>query len=99
MTSYIAFEAPAWLWILACFALFAAGIAFGALAAYALRIAREPDVEREFGAVHERLAKLEAPEPIPVRLEAPATIREEPIELLADGDTLPPVPWYTQVSP
>ena len=44
MGDYVALEAPAWLWILACFALLAAGIAFGALAAYTLQIARARSV-------------------------------------------------------
>lgn len=37
MTSYIALEAPAWLWILSCFTLLIAGIAFGALMGAVLR--------------------------------------------------------------
>ena len=114
MTDNVFFDAPAWIWILACLALLVAGIAFGALAAYALRIrfaldkiddyeenaAMRIDVEREFGAVRERLARLERPEPIPVRLEAPATIREPlSIELAEDTDVHPCLPWHTHVPP
>ena len=113
MDSYVAFEAPAWLWIGACLALLAAGVALGALAAYALRIARaldriddyedlaapRADVETAFAAVHTRLAKLEAPEPLPVRIEPPATVRDlAPVELPADGDTLPPGSWFTRIA-
>ena len=90
MTDYIAFEAPAWLWFLACFALLMAGVAFGALAAEVLRIrqaldriddyealaASRADVQRAFAAVDERLSRLEKPEPLPVRIEAPLTIQD-----------------------
>lgn len=114
MAPYVALEAPAWLWILSCLALLIAGIAFGALAAYALRIrfaldkiddyevnaAMRADVIREFGAVHERLARLERPEPIPVRLESPGKAREpSSIELPADRDTRPCLPWHTHGLP
>jgi hypothetical protein len=78
MNSYVAIEGPAWLWILASFALLAAGLAFGALGVYVLRIrfaldkidayeekaAVRVDVQRELGVVHERLAKREALEPL-----------------------------------
>ncbi len=82
MTDYIAFEAPAWLFLLACCALLAAGVAFGALAAHVLRICREGaaprvDVQRAFAKVDERLSRLEKPEPLPVRIEAPSTIRDD----------------------
>ena len=112
MTDYIAFEAPAWLWFLACAALLVAGVAFGALAAYVLRIrqaldriddyealaAPRADVQRAFAAVDERLSRLEKPEPLPVRIEAPSTICDsKPIELPPDGDTSPGFPWYTSV--
>ena len=114
MTDYIAFEAPAWLWFLACFALLMAGVAFGALAAEVLRIrqaldriddyealaAPRADVQRAFAKVEERLSRLEAPEPFPVRIEGPSTIRDsKPIELPPDGDTSPGFPWYTSVRP
>ena len=114
MTDYIAFEAPAWLWFLACAALLVAGVAFGALAAYVLRIrqaldriddyealaAPRADVQRAFAAVDERLSRLEKLEPLPVRPDAPPTIRDtEPIELPPDGDTSPGFPWYTSVRP
>lgn len=115
MSDYVAFEAPAWLWLFACAALLAAGVALGALAAYALRIARaldriddyeelaapRADVETAFAAVHARLAKLEAPEPIPVRLEPPATIRNSAppsIELPANGETSPGFAWHTRIA-
>lgn len=113
MTEYVAFEGPAWLWILACFALLAAGIAFGALGAYALRIrfaldriddyediaATRVDVEREFGAVRARLALLESPEPLPVRIGPPATERDPlSTELEAEGDTMPSLCWHTYVA-
>lgn len=89
MTDYIAFEAPAWLFLLACCALLAAGVAFGALAAYVLRIrhaldriddyevlaAPRVDVQRAFAKVDERLSRLEWPEPLPVRTEALMTAR------------------------
>ena len=112
MTDYIAFGAPAWLWFLACAALLVAGVAFGALAAYVLRIrqaldriddyealaAPRADVQRAFAAVDERLSRLEKPEPLPVRIDAPQTIRvTKPIELPPDGDTSPGFPWYTSV--
>lgn len=91
MTDYIAFEAPAWLFLLACCALLAVGVAFGALAAYVLRIrhaldriddyeavaAPRVDVQRAFAKVGERLSRLEKPEPLPVRIEAPSTIRDD----------------------
>lgn len=111
MTDYIAFEAPAWLWCLACATLLVAGIAFGALAAYALRIrfaldkideyedkaASRVDVQRRFAEVDMRIAKLEAPEPIPVRLEAPPTIQEPTsIELPEDTGVHPCFPWHTR---
>ena len=114
MTDHIAFEAPAWLWCLACAALLVAGIAFGALAAYVLRIrqaldriddyealaAPRADVQRAFAKVDERLSRLEKPEPLPVRIDAPQTIRDtKPIELPPDGDTSPAFPWYTLVRP
>lgn len=91
MTDYIAFEAPAWLWFLACAALLVAGVAFGALTAYVLRIrqaldriddyealaAPRADVQRAFAAVDERLSRLEKPEPFPMRTEAPLTIHDD----------------------
>ena len=103
MTDYIAFEAPAWLWCLTCMALLVAGVAFGALAAYALRIrqaldriddyealaAPRADVQRAFAKVDERLSRLEKPEPLPVRIEAPSTIHDEsPTRTI-----LPPPPY------
>jgi hypothetical protein len=112
MTDYAAFEAPVYLWILACASLVVVGLAFGALAAYVLRIrfaldkiddyeataASRVDVQRELVAVHERLARLEKPEPIPVRYEPPVTLRDEAsIELSEDTDVHPCLPWHTSV--
>jgi len=91
MTDYIAFEAPAWLWCLACMALLVAGVAFGALAAYVLRIrqaldriddyealaAPRADVQRAFAKVDERLSRLEKPEPLRVESVAPLTIQDD----------------------
>ena len=104
MTDYIAFDAPVWLWCLACMALLVAGVAFGSLAAYVLRIrqaldriddyealaAPRADVQRAFAAVDERLSRLEKLEPLPVRIEAPLTIcdDEPPTRTI-----LPPPPY------
>ena len=77
MTDYIAFEAPAWLWCLACMALLVAGVAFGALAAYVLRIRQALDRIDDYEALDERLSRLEKPEPLPVRIEAPLTIQDD----------------------
>jgi hypothetical protein len=68
MNSYIAFEAPAWLWILASFALVAAGLAFGALAAYAIGVGRE--VKRAHTRIGEHL-KEEHVGPISKRVPLP----------------------------
>ena len=112
MNSYIALEAPAWLWILSAFALLASGLAFGTLGAYVLRIrlaldkiddyeekaAVRVDVQREFGVVYERLTKLEEHEPLPVHTTPPATIPDPAsIELPEDTDVLPCLPWHTRV--
>jgi hypothetical protein len=113
MTDYIALEAPAWAWIGACLTLLVAGLAFGALAAYALRIAaaldriddyediaaKKSDVQREFAEVHGRLDRLERPEPQPIRYEPPATLKEPAsVELSENTDVHPCLPWHTHVS-
>lgn len=107
----VALIGPAWLWILAALILLFLGIVMGALACYALKVAaaldrvddlaaKRSDVIVEFSRLQNRIAALEAPEPLPVRHEPPATIREPlSIELPEDTDVHPCLPWHTSVRP
>ena len=91
MGDYVAFEGPAWLWILACFLLFTPGLVIGALACHVLGVASR----KEIRALGERIRKLEAPEPFPVRYEPPDTILEASREIGEQRDTRPCSPWHT----
>lgn len=95
MGDYVAAEGPPWVWILATFLLFAVGLVLGALACYVLEVAPR----REIRTLSERVRKLEAPEPFPVRYESPATILEASRELGEHSDTSPCFPWHTPAPP
>jgi hypothetical protein len=113
MSESIAFIAPAWVWILSMLGLLSFGVLMGALLWHVLKVstalaeyedkaAAREDVERELGALHVRVARLERPEPYPVRYDPPATALDSkpPTQVLrAEGDTLPPGPWVTHVAP
>lgn len=95
MDDYVAAEGPPWVWILATFLLFAVAFALGALACYVLAVAPR----REIRALDRRLRLLEAPEPIEVRYEPPATILEASRETGEHSDTNPCFPWHTVAPP
>ena len=97
MADYVAFEGPAWLWILACFLLFTPGLVIGALACHVLGVAsRRENTTSELRLLKDRVADLEKPEPQEIRLVAPATVRDSiSVEVSEDSGVLPCFPWHT----